>query len=142
MAFSGEDLEKIFDSSIPRQVQEALIRILFGAYKASVDACYIFEKEEARDLLGYFRWIQARHEMKGLAGRFLGVRAESKRWHTLLISGQIMITASSVHDPEEIIRPAKYRDVYLASSQLDRAFPARAAYPIGCNVLLYSQAWL
>jgi hypothetical protein len=119
MAISDKELGRIFDSSVPTSVQEAVVRLLFGAYKNSVQACQQFEKEEARDLLGYHRWIQVRHELRGLAGRFPGVQAIPHRWHTLLISGQIMMTASSVQDPHQPIRPANYRDAYITSSQLN-----------------------
>jgi hypothetical protein len=119
MAISGKELEKIFDSSFSRPAQEGLIRILFGSYRTAFEGSLQFQKEEARDFIGYYRWIQIRSDLRGFADRFPRIQSIPKRFHTLIKSGQILLTASSIQDPEEILRHANYREAYSVSSQLD-----------------------
>lgn len=116
----GDELEGRFDSSVSKQIQEALIRLLFDAYRtAHADVYSKFDAREAKDLLGFYRWVQIRQDSKGLAGRFPDVLIVSKRFHTLVTINHIMFTTASAQDPEGAVRHADYRGGYALQSQLD-----------------------
>ena len=66
MDYSGEDLEAIFNNDVPHSLQRAIIRCVFNAYGTAFDAVKHFPREEARDLRGYYRWVQLRYEMRGI----------------------------------------------------------------------------
>ena len=119
MASSAVELEQVFDSSFPIEVQEALIRCLFGAYKTTFEECARFPDEEAHDLRPFHRWVQLRADLRGIADRFKGVAASAEPYHTLLTAGHVKLTASSVTDPEDLVRPALYRHAYANESQLE-----------------------
>jgi len=119
MASTAGELEQVFDGCVPRQVQEALIRCLFGAYKTTFEECARFPEEEARDLRPFYRWVQLRTDLRGIAQRFRGVGATAERYHTLLAAGRVILTASAVEGPGDLVRPALYRQTYASSSQLD-----------------------
>lgn len=131
MAISATELEQIHDGSVSRQVQEALVRCVFGAYMTAYDACSGFPAEEAHDLLPYYRWIQLRSDMRGIAHRFDGVQASAERYHTLLHVGRILLTAHRVDGPGELGRSSKYREAYAATSQLELEFPEWTTAPSG-----------
>lgn len=119
MTISEDELEKIFHQNVPKNIQEALVRCLFGSYRASYRECSNFPPEEKHDFLGYHRWIRLRTDLRGVAERFHPQMSFTERpWHTRLNIGQIWLTASSVQDPS---RPkwASYRGLYAATSQYD-----------------------
>ncbi|CBE68395.1 MAG: hypothetical protein F9K13_02680 [Candidatus Methylomirabilis oxygeniifera] len=119
MAISATELARIFDGSVSRQIQEALVRCVFGSYRTAHDECSGFPGEEAHDLLPYYRWIQLRSDLRGMTNRFDGVHASAERYHTLLHVGRILLTAQRVDGPEGLVRPSVYRLAYAASSQLE-----------------------
>lgn len=119
MGSTAGELEQVFDGSVQKQVQEALIRCLFGAYRTTFEECARFPEEEARDLRPFYRWVQLRADLRGIAQRFKGVRATAERYHTLLSTGRVILTASAVEGPGNLVRPALYRQTYASSSQLD-----------------------
>ena len=119
MAISAAELERTFESSVSKQVLEALIRCLFGAYRTAFEECAGFPAQEAHDLRPYYRWIQLRSDLRGVADRFAGVQATPEPYHTLLTIGRILLTASPVDGPGELVRRSNYRTTYANSSQLE-----------------------
>lgn len=119
MALSPSEIEFIFNESVPRGIQEALIKCLFGAYKTAFDDCTKFPDVEARDIRPLYRWTQIRSDLRGLPARFSGVLATAERYHTRVTSGHIILTAHSVEASDELPRDAEYRREYACTSQLD-----------------------
>lgn len=118
MYYSDEQLENLFDGDITSSVQQALIQCLFGAYRSAFDACKHFQTQEAKDLRGYYRWIQIRHEMRGLGDRFSSITATGEDYHTLISAGRTKLIACSNRDPGSPLRLATYRLKY-ANRSLD-----------------------
>ena len=120
-----EELEKVFDDSFPRQIQEALIKCLFSAYKVTYEECLKFPREESHDLLPFYRWVQLRTELRGLGGRFQEIETTSEPngpapcYHILINTERIMLTVSSVDRPGALPRPASYRIEYANEYQLN-----------------------
>jgi hypothetical protein len=125
MAFT-EELESIFDDSFEKQTQEALMKCLFSAYGGSYEKCYKeFPKEEAHDLLPFYRWIRLRTELRGLEGRFGEIETTSEpngpapSYHLVVKTNRVILTVSSVDGPRSLPRPALYRIEYANTHQLD-----------------------
>lgn len=116
MDYSGEELEEVFNGDVPTQVQQAIIRCTFNAYGTAFDSVKHFPAEESRDLRGYYRWIQLRYEMRGLADRFKDVSATPQEYHTLVSAGRIRLIACSTSDPKNPLRPAMYKLDYANKS--------------------------
>lgn len=116
MDHSGEELEQMFNNDVSGHLQQALIRCTFNAYGTAFDAVKHFPYEEARDLRGYYRWIQLRYEMRGLGERFRGVTSTPQEYHTLLSAGRMRLIACSTSDPKSPIRPAMYKLEYANKS--------------------------
>lgn len=116
MEYSEKELEAIFNSDVPNPVQQAIIRCTFNAYATAFDEVKHFPTEEARDLRGYYRWIQLRYEMRGLGDRFPGVTAAAEDYHTLISSRRIRLIASSASDPKSRPRQAMYKLDYANKS--------------------------
>jgi hypothetical protein len=125
----AEQLTAIFDASIPKRVQEALIQCVFSTYKLAHDECERFPKEEAHDLRPFYRWVQLRALVKGLPGRFPEVTVEiapngsAGSFHVIISCGQMVLTASTLDDKSVLPRPAKFRNAYSYESQLDLFIP-------------------
>lgn len=116
MTHSDQELEEIFGEDVPNAVQEALVKCLFGSYRTSFDACAHFQPEEAKDLRGYYRWIQLRDELRGLGDRFPGIVATPEEYHTLITAGRIKLVACSNREPGSPLRSATYRREYADKS--------------------------
>ena len=116
--YSEHELEMAFHSAIADTVQQALIRCTFNAYWKAFDECKHFPPEEARDLRGYYRWIQLRYEMRGLGDRFSSVLATAQEYHTLISAGRIRMIACSIRELGSPVRPATYKLGY-ANKSLD-----------------------
>jgi len=116
--YSEHELEEAFHNAIADPVQQALIRCTFSAYWTAFDECKHFPPEEARDLRGYYRWIQLRYEMRGLGDRFPSVTATAQDYHTLISAGRIRLIACSIREPGSPVRPATYKLKY-ANKSLD-----------------------
>ncbi len=116
MDYSGEDLEAIFNNDVPHSLQRAIIRCVFNAYGTAFDAVKHFPREEARDLRGYYRWVQLRYEMRGIGDRFPGITATPQDYHTLISSQRIRLIASSATDPESQPRRTLYKLEYANKS--------------------------
>jgi len=119
MALSPTEIEAIYYKSLSEPMNEALIRLLFGAYNTAHGDCDKFAEQEARDLLPIYRWIQIRSDLLGLSARFDGILATSEQYHTRLTAGGIILTAHSVEAPGELPREAEYRRKYACTSQTD-----------------------
>jgi hypothetical protein len=119
VALSPAEIVQIFDNSVPKHLQEALIHCIFGAYKTAFEDCSRFPDEEARDLRPFVRWTQIRSDLRGLPARFPGIQASAEPYHTLVTAGHIILTASAVDAPDVLPRPAQYRLEYASTSQLD-----------------------
>lgn len=121
----SDQLDRIFDVSFPKQIQEAILKCLFDAYAIASDECSKFPKEEAHDLFPFLRWIQLRTLLRGLADRFESVEAQvepngtASSYHVCINAGQVKLTASTVDDPSALPPFANYRAEYAAQSQLD-----------------------
>jgi len=119
-----KELESIFDKAYSPDIQAAIIKSLFNAYKVAHNECKHFPKEEAHDILPFYRWVQLRTELRGLDGRFQEITATAEpngtasSYHVALKSDRVMLTVSSVDRPGILPRMAEYRKQYANESQL------------------------
>ena len=124
-----EELERIFDGSFEEQTQQALIKCLYSAYKEAHNECFKkFSKEEAHDLLPFYRWIQLRSEFRGLGGRFKEIETyhepngPAPSYHIVINTERVILTVSSVYGPGALPRPAIYRTEMANTHQLNFDF--------------------
>ena len=114
--FTDEQLENFFNRDLPTPIQQALIQCLFGSYRTAFDECSHFPAKEAKDLRGFYRWVQLRYEMRGLGDRFNSLIATGEDYHTLISAGRTKLIACSNHDPNSPLRVATYRLEYAQNS--------------------------
>ena len=123
MHLSPEELERIFDSSFPAPIQQALVQAVFNTYDVAYEHCTRFHDEEARDFRGHYRWIHLRDQWRGLSGRFPVMQASAEKYHTLLQAGQMKLTACSLRQVADPIKFAYYRQEYALESNLNLFTP-------------------
>ena len=117
-----KEIERVFSTSFPDHILEAMLKCLFNAYKIADDECkQKFAPEEAHDLLPFYRWVQLRMELRGLGGRFqeIQTRAEPSGScsHIVIDTDRVMLTVSSVDRAGGFPRPAIYRNEYSNENQ-------------------------
>jgi hypothetical protein len=120
---TAEELEKIFFDRISPKLTERLLRAVFAAHKvAAEEVAANFSKEEAENLLGFYRraklegFMRDAAAMEGVAAPV--VKSRSSNWnHTELHSGRVVLTASTVQFPCDLVEVAEFRTMLARSNQ-------------------------
>ena len=120
---TSDDLEKIFFGRISLKLTERLLRAVFAAHKVAAEECAAtFKKEEAENMLGFYRraklegFMRDAADMEGVAAPV--VRSRLSNWnHTELRSGPVVLTASSVQAPCDLVEEAEFRSTLARSNQ-------------------------
>lgn len=120
---NDQDLVNLFNGSFADEVQIALLRGLFEAYRLADDQAGAFRAEEAHDIRPWLRWIHLRNILRDIGDRF-GADVESKQTdgychYTIMRQGRTALIASSVDSPDAHYRSAIYKEDLLQQSQLN-----------------------
>ncbi len=112
---TGDELEAILFSHMPPKFFERLLRAVFAAHKVGAEECAAnFAPPEADNILGHYRRAKLEGSMRDVAALAgIGARVARSRmsaWnHTELWSGPVVLTASSVQSPCDLVEEAEFR---------------------------------
>jgi hypothetical protein len=120
---TSDELEKIFFDRISLKLTERLLRAVFAAHKVAAEECAAnFKKEEAENMLGFYRraklegFMRDAADMERVAAPV--VRSRLSGWnHTELRSGRVVLTASSVQSPCDLVEEAEFRSTLARGNQ-------------------------
>lgn len=125
MLMSSDELRNQFMKSVPRDFLEKSLRGLFAIYPMALqDLNKRFPPAEAHDLLPHYRRAMFESEWRKIAKSSPELRASfetnktKNAWHTRIRCGKVILTASAVESPGEIVRYADFRKT-LAENQTD-----------------------
>lgn len=117
--------EQQFEKNFPVEWGIQTLQALCSAYEEARAHCSSrFGDKESRDITSHYCREIFEHEWRKLSSKFPGMRAESKLnkkgtySHTLISSGNMVLTASSVPTPRSKPRYADFRNQYAANGQL------------------------
>jgi len=120
---ANTELEALTFEHLPAAFFERLLRAVFAAHKVAAEECSAtFDHPEAENILGFYRRAKLEGFMRDVA-RMERVHAEVVRskkssWnHTELRSGPIVLTASSVQTPCDLVEEADFRTTLARDSQ-------------------------
>lgn len=120
----GDEIVREFLEAYPEDFLRGWLRTLFSGYREAHQECSRgYAEAEAHDLYPHLRRAKLEGQLRGLA-RSHGIMAtaESNRRnssrYTLVRSGNVLLTASAVQDPNELIRRAAFRETFARESQL------------------------
>ena len=119
---------------MPPRFFERLIRALFAAHKAAAEECAAnYRDTEVDNILGLCRraklegFMRDAAQMEGISASV--VRSQKSNWnHTELRSGPVVLTASTVQAPCDIVEDAEFRRT-LARSNQDVLWPEPGDQP-------------
>jgi len=117
--------ETVFNESLPVNWCLEILKAIDDAYKETNKTCRYprFGEPEARDTRSHYLRGIVETRLKEVSSNYLCMTAESclnkKRSssHTLVKSGHLYLTASSVHTPTSKPRKAEFRDIYQSNGQ-------------------------
>jgi len=125
MSISQPELRAIVMSSLPDGFLDETMRTLLRANVSAKSACATFAETEKRDSFGHIQRAHFEGAWRGIAARFRGVTASSRKnkkrtqSFTTLRVGPLVITESAVQFPRIVMpRDAHFRNV-LAGPQMD-----------------------
>jgi hypothetical protein len=118
-------LEKLFSESIPEGWCLNILEALVCSYKETNKVCRspYFGESEARDTRSHYLRGLFETKLRELSANYPGMAAESRPnkrrsySHTWVKSGNLYLTASSVHTPKGKVRRADFRDIYQSNGQ-------------------------
>lgn len=120
---TGDELEAILFSHMPPKLFERLLRAVFAAHKIASEECGAnFKPPEADNILGHYRRAKLEGFMRDTAD-MAGVHSDVVRsrmsaWnHTELRSGPVVLTASSVQSPCDLVEEADFRMTLARDNQ-------------------------
>jgi hypothetical protein len=121
---TGNELEAILFNHMPPKFIERLLRAVFAAHKVAAEECAAnFKQPEAENIAGFYRRAKLEGFMRDAADmEAIGQRVERSRkssWnHTELWSGPVILTASSVQTPCDLVEESEFRITLARDNQL------------------------
>jgi hypothetical protein len=120
---TGDELEELLFSHMSQRLFERLLRAVFAAHRVAAEECAANYKEpEADNIIGFCRraklegFMRDAADMEGIAAS--AVRSRLSNWnHTELRSGPVVLTASSVQSPCDLVEEAEFRSTLALSNQ-------------------------
>lgn len=122
MPDSTPDVVGLFQECIPQKFLRDSLHCLFGVYATVFDDVKkSFPPWEAHDLRPHYRKAQFDSEWREVAKRHGLAATPEPNWgrncfHTRVVAGRVILTASAVRTPDEIVRYAAFRDSYARSN--------------------------
>jgi hypothetical protein len=120
---TGDELEAIVFRHMSPKFFERLLRAVFAAHKVAAEECSAnFKKTEAENILGQYRRAKLEGFMRDVAD-MEGVTSRVERsrlgaWnHTELQSGPVVLTASTVQAPCDLVEESEFRNTLAESNQ-------------------------
>jgi len=119
-------LEKLFQQEIPRPFLSALVAGCPAVFKRAYEFVYQnFHEPQARDLLPHVRRSMMEQHLWTTASRFLDHDIDvvdnpnfaRNCYHVEVRCGSIILTASGVSTPKQMVRDAKFRNTLAEDNQ-------------------------
>jgi hypothetical protein len=131
---TSAELEAMFSEHMSPKFLERLLRAVFAAHKVAREECSAnFKDPEADNLLGFYRraklegFMRDTAQMEGIGAHV--VKSKLSPWnHTELRSGPVVLTASSVQTPCDLVEEADFRTT-LARGNQDALWPEPGDVP-------------
>lgn len=114
----ADEIEQATFQHLPDTFWGRMIQGLFAAHKVAYETTYAeFERPEADDLLGFTRRAKVEANLRGAASLFpdtmvvKNVRSRQGPWHHVEVhSGPVVLTASTVSNPGDMVERAEFRE--------------------------------
>ena len=115
LSVTDAELEAVLFRYMPPKFFERLLRAVFAAHRVAAEECAAnFKPSETDNILGQYRraklegFMRDTADMEGIGARV--VRSRLSAWnHTELHSGPVVLTASSVQVPCDLVEEAEFR---------------------------------
>jgi hypothetical protein len=112
---TGDELEAILFRNLQPRFFGRLLRAVYASHKVAAEECTAnFKSPEADNILGHYRraklegFMRDAADMEGVPHQV--VRSRMSAWnHTELRSGPVILTASSVQSPCDLVEEADFR---------------------------------
>jgi hypothetical protein len=123
-AIYADGVQRHFLAQYPKDFLRDALSMLLHTYPSSHDDCGSGRAEpEVRDLYPHMRRAAVEGQLRQIAkehGITATVETNCKKSqnYTLLSSGNVLLTASAVENPNKIARPAVYRETYARTGEL------------------------
>lgn len=112
-----------FDMNVPIEVQEEIVRTVFSGYRKAYDTIVEsdYKAPQVKDLYPYARRAMIDSHLSQLPARVPHIKSVESvvnrnvarnSHHTLLVVGNIVLTASAVPSPSELPRESIFRQAY------------------------------
>src|SRR2546428_7713178 len=114
---------RIFDGEVPPQIQQDLLKLLFGQYKSSFEYCKEHHPSaHGRDFLGIARRANIETQLVSMKERHQVMSVEvtpnytGSAHHSLITFTKVMMVQSSLKNLKHMVRPSHFRKFYAAQS--------------------------
>mgnify|MGYP001492496030 CR=1 FL=1 len=115
---SVDRVQAVWDA-FPRKYLEDVVRMIFNCYATSHEHCQnFFEISESTNIRPFYRRALIEGQLRDAATGYKEVVASARRspssgWnHTVVIAGNVAFTQNSASDPENVVRPSLFRQLY------------------------------
>jgi hypothetical protein len=113
----------IFDGEASPQIQQDLLRLLFGQYKSAFEFCKEHHPSgHGRDFLGMMRRANIETQLVSMKERHPIMSVEvtpnytGSAHHSLITFNKVMMVQSSLKNPKHMVPPSQFRKAYAAQS--------------------------
>ena len=124
MRSGSESPSAFFDNHFPKRLQQGILRVVTVSHHAAYRSVRSrFEKFTAHDIIGHERRAYVEQNLYAFAKRYSLTNSQPRMnhgknsFHVELVHGAIVLTASSVQSPEQMVRKAVFRDTLARDPQ-------------------------
>lgn len=148
---SVDRVQAVWDA-FPRKFLEDVLRTIFNCYETSHEHCQnFFEISESTNLRPFYRRALVEGQLRDAAAGYKEVTAAARRspasgWnHTVVIAGNVAFTQNSASDPENVVRPSLFRQLYACRDNQKYLFaelepPAPPPKTLLYGILIHGQS--
>ena len=115
---SMDRVQAVWDA-FPRKYLEEVLRTIFNCYETSHEYCQnFFEISESANLRPFYRRALIEGQLRDAAAPHKEITASARRspssgWnHTVVMAGGVAFTQNSAGDPDHVVRPSQFRQLY------------------------------
>ena len=139
------DRVQAFKAAFPRKYLEDILRAIFNCYETSHEHCQnFFETTESTNLRPFYRRAMIEGQLRDAAAAHKTVTAVARRspasgWnHTLVLADNVAFTQNSAGDPDQVVRPSLFRQLYACRDNQKYLFAELEPEDAPPNPVLYA----
>jgi hypothetical protein len=144
MSRRSPDRVQAFRTAFPRKFLEDVLRAIFNCYELSHEHCQnFFEVTESANLRPFYRRALIEGQLRDAATAHGEVSAVARRspasgWnHTVVLAGNVAFTQNSAADPDQVVRPSLFRQLYACRDNQQYLFAELEPEELPANPILY-----